>query len=147
MREALDRLRANGDEDFLPHALALLAEAHGDLGQTAEALALVDEALARLEGTDERLFEAEVHRIKANLLLASSADRAEAYLFRAIAAARAQDAKLWELRAATSLARLWAERGERQKAGDLLAPVHAWFTEGFDSADLKDAGALLDDLR
>jgi predicted ATPase len=147
MREALTLLRVNGDEDFLPYSLGLLAEAHGTIGQTAAALGLVDEALARLERTDERLFEAEVHRLKGELLLASSgADRAEACLRRAIEVARAQDARLWELRAATSLARLWAEQGKRAEARDLLAPVYGWFTEGFDTADLKKAKALLDEL-
>jgi predicted ATPase len=144
MHQTLSMLRANGDEDFLPYSLALLAEAHGTVGQTAAALGLLDEALARVERTDERLFEAELHRLKGELLLASSgADQAKACLRRAIEVARAQDAKLWELRAALSLARLWAEYGERGKAHDLLAPVYGWFTEGFETADLKDAKALL----
>ena len=73
-------------------------------------------------------------------------DEAEAYFERALAVARRQSARMWELRAATSLARLWSERGERQKAHDLLAPIYAWFTEGFDTADLKDAKVLLDEL-
>jgi predicted ATPase len=147
MREELARLRANGDEDFLPYSLLLLAEAHGELGQTAMALGLADEALARVERTDERLFEAELHRLKGELmLLKPGADQAEAYLRRAIDIARAQDAKLWELRAATSLARLWAEQGRHADAYYLLAPVYGWFTEGFDTPDLKDAKALLDKL-
>jgi predicted ATPase len=147
MHQTLSLLRANGDEDFLPYSLALLAEAHGKVGQTAAALGLLDEALARVERTDERLFEAELHRLKGELLLASSgADQAKACLRRAIEVARAQDAKLWELRAALSLARLWAEHGQRGKAHDLLAPVYGWFTEGFETADLKHAKALLDDL-
>jgi class 3 adenylate cyclase/predicted ATPase len=148
MREALNALRANRDEDFLPYSLALLAEAHGKVGQTAAALVMVDEALAWLERTDQHLFEAELHRLKGELLLVSSgADQAEACLGRAIEVARAQDAKLWELRAATSLARLWAVQGRRAEAHDLLVPVYGWFTEGLDTADLKDAKALLDEPR
>jgi predicted ATPase len=147
MREMLTLLRANGDEDFLPYSLALLAEAHGKAGQTAAALGLVDEALGWLERTDERLFEAEVRRLKGELLLASACTvQAEACLRRAIEVARAQDAKLWELRSATSLARLWADQGERAQARDLLTPIYDWFTEGFDTADLKDAKALLAEL-
>jgi class 3 adenylate cyclase/predicted ATPase len=147
MREELARLRANGDEDFLPYSLLLLAEAHRELGQTAMALDLVDEALARVERTGERLFEAELHRLKGGLMLLDpGADQAEACLRRAIEIARAQGAKLWELRAATSLARLWAEQGRQADAHDLLAPVYGWFTEGFDTPDLKDAKALLDEL-
>jgi predicted ATPase len=79
-------------------------------------------------------------------LASSGADQAEACLRRAIEVARAQDAKLWELRSATSLARLWADQGKRSQARDLLAPVYDWFTEGFDTPDLKDAKALLDEL-
>jgi len=147
MSEELARLRANGDEDFLPYSLLLLAEAHGEVGQTAVALGLVDEALVRVERTEERLFEAELHRLKGELLLVSSgADQAEACLRRAIEIARAQGAKLWELRAATSLARLWAGQGKRAQVHALLAPVYGWFTEGFDTADLKEAKALLNEL-
>ena len=80
------------------------------------------------------------------MLLNTGADQAEACLRRAIEVARAQDAKLWELRAATSLAKLWAEQGKRAQARNLLAPVYSWFTEGFDTADLTDAKALLDEL-
>jgi predicted ATPase len=148
MREELARLRANGDEDFLPYSLLLLAEAHGRLGQTTVALGVVDEALARVERTGERLFEAELHRLKGELMLLSpGADQPEACFRRAVEMARAQDAKLWELRAATSLARLWAEQGRYADAHDLLAPVYGWFTEGFDTPDLGDAKALLDGLR
>jgi predicted ATPase len=147
MREELARLRANGDEEFLPYSLVLLAEAHGEVGDTAVALGLLDEALARVERTNERLFEAELHRLRGELMLLNTgADQAEACLRRAIEVARAQDAKLWELRAATSLAKLWAEQGKRAQARNLLAPVYSWFTEGFDTADLTDATALLDEL-
>jgi predicted ATPase len=95
-------------------------------------------------------YEAEAHRLRGETLLSlPEPDRAavEVCLRRAIEVARDQEAKMWELRAATRLARLWGERGERQKAFDLLAPVYGWFTEGFDAADLKEANALLDALR
>ena len=109
-------------------------------GRAAEALRLLAEALARVEATGERWFEAELHRLRGEALLgASAADRAEAEAcFRkALDVAREQGAKWWELRAATSLARLWAEHGERRKAHDLLAPIYGWFTEGFDTPDLR----------
>ncbi len=97
----------------------------------------------------ERWPEAEIHRLKGELMLSmEGADAgAERCFRRSIEVARGQQARSPELRAATSLARLWAEQGERQKAYDLLAPVYDWFTEGFDTADLKDAEALLDELR
>jgi predicted ATPase len=94
-------------------------------------------------------YEAELHRLEGELRLrcdAADEQRAEASFRRALEIARAQKAKSWELRAATSLARLWGERGRRTEARDLLAPVYAWFTEGFDTADLKDAKALLAEL-
>jgi predicted ATPase len=113
------------------------------------ALDLLAEALALVDRMDERWFEAEPHRLKGEALLRTTADvaAAEASFRKAIDVAREQDAKWWELRAATSLARLWAERGERRKARDLLAPICGRFTEGFDMLDLKEAGTLLDELR
>jgi predicted ATPase len=147
MRGALAVLQANADEDFMPHYLLLLATAHARAEEFAEALSLVRGALARLEGTGERLFEAELHRLEGKLLVSSDWPGAEGCFRKAIAVAQAQQARLWELRAATSLARLWAEQGRRAEAHDLLAPVYGWFTEGFDTADLKDAKALLDELR
>jgi predicted ATPase len=107
------------------------------------------EALDRSEATGERWFEAELHRIKGDVLLrAPEVDPAEAEtcLCKAIAVAQEQGARLWELRAATSLARLWRDLGKHAEAHDLLTPVYGWFTEGFDTADLKDAKALLDEL-
>ena len=98
----------------------------------------------------ERWYEPELHRLQGELMLAAGGARdlvgAESCFRRAIELARSEAARSWELRAATSLARMWAEQGERRKARDLLAPVYAWFTEGFDTADLKDAKALLDQL-
>jgi predicted ATPase len=101
------------------------------------------------ETTKEKWGEAEIHRTAGEIALMSAepdAAKAQAHFERAIAIARAQKAKSWELRAATSLARLWRDHGKRQQARDLLAPVYGWFTEGFDTADLKEAKALLDEL-
>ena len=114
-----------------------------------EALQLLDEALARVSCLEERWFEPDLWRLKGEALVALSPDgaaEAKACYERALAVARDQGARLWELRAATSLARLWRDQGERAEAHDLLAPVYGWFTEGFDTADLKEAKGLLDEL-
>ena len=105
--------------------------------------------MTHVEATKETWFEAEVNRIAGEIALMSpqpDAAKAEAYFERALAVARAQQAKSWELRAAMSLARLWRDQGKRDEARDLLAPVYGWFTEGFDTLDLKEAKALLDEL-
>jgi predicted ATPase len=102
-----------------------------------------------VETTKERWCQAEVHRIAGEIALMSperNTARAEAYFERALEVARAQQAKSWELRAATSMARLWRDQGKRDEARELLAPVYGWFTEGFDTLDLKEAKALLDEL-
>jgi predicted ATPase len=107
------------------------------------------EALALVEQTGVRFYEAETYRIKGTLLLHQAvpdAAQAAACFQQALAIARQQQAKSWELRAATSLARLWQSQGQRQEAYDLLAPVYGWFTEGFDTADLQGAKVLLDEL-
>jgi predicted ATPase len=107
------------------------------------------EALARVERTGERWFEAELYRLKGQALLAPSADSgsaAETSLRHAIAVAGRQGAKLWELRASTSLARRWCDKGKRTEARDLLTPIYGWFTEGFDTPDLMEAKALLEEL-
>ncbi len=113
------------------------------------------EALAFVERTEERFYEAELYRLKGELTLQESKvtghrsqaqEEAEAYFHKAIAIAQKQQAKSWELRAATSLARLWQQQGKMAEARELLAPIYDWFTEGFDTADLKDAKALLDHL-
>ena len=109
----------------------------------------VNEALAQVERTGERWYEAELRRIKGELVLSlptPDQPAAEACFREAIEIALAQEAKSWELRAAMSLARLWAEQDQRRRAGHLLAPVYGWFTEGFATRDLKDARALLDQL-
>jgi predicted ATPase len=105
--------------------------------------------MSLIETAKERLWEAEVNRIAGELALESpEADvaKAEAYFDRALAVARQQQAKSWELRAAMSMARLWRDQGKRAEAHELLAPVYGWFTEGFDTRDLKEAKALLDEL-
>jgi len=117
--------------------------------QAPAGLDLLGDALACVERTDGRWFEAELHRLKGGLLLRLSADaqdEPETCFQRAIAVAREHEAKMWELRAATSLAALWRKQRQHAEARDLLAPVYGWFTEGFDTQDLKDAKALLDEL-
>jgi predicted ATPase len=129
--------------------LALIAEACGKTGQVEEGLMSLSEALSLMTRTGEHVFEPELHRLKGELLPSLSTDNhteAETCFQKAISIARNQHAKSWELRAATSLARLWQSRGKRQEACELLAPVYGWFTEGFDTADLKDAKALLEEL-
>jgi class 3 adenylate cyclase/predicted ATPase len=127
--------------------LLLLASALGRLGQLRASLDAIEEGLALVTETNERWNEAELHLRKGELLLDFAvSDEAEASFQQALAVARHQRARIWELRAATSLARLWAEQGRRTEARDLLAPVYGWFTEGFDTRDLKDAKALLDAL-
>jgi predicted ATPase len=129
--------------------LALLAEAYDIMGQPEEGLTVLTEALTLTETTGERWHEPELRRLKGELLLQQSSDNqaeAETCFHHAITIARSQQAKSLELRAATSLARLWQQQGKRQEAHDLLAPVYNWFTEGFDTADLKDAKVLLDEL-
>jgi len=147
IHQGLTAWRATGAEIARPYHLALLAEAYGAMGQPAAALVVLVEALTLVDNTGERLYESELYRLKGELLLQQSSDNhleAETCFHHAIAIAQKQSAKSWELRAATSLARLWQQQGKRQEAHDLLAPVYNWFTEGFDTADLKDAKALLD---
>ena len=105
--------------------------------------------MTQIEKTKERRYEAEVNRIAGEIALKSATpqlEKAEAYLDRALAVARQQQAKSWELRAAMSMARLWRGQGKRDEARELLAPVYGWFTEGFDTLDLKEAKALLGEL-
>jgi predicted ATPase len=126
-----------------------LAKAHAQLGQFDNARRYVGEAMTGMETTNEKWCEAEVHRVAGEIALKSpspDAAKAAAYFERAIAVARKQQAKSWELRAAMSLARLWRDQGKPQQARELLSPVYGWFTEGFDTLDLKEAKALLDEL-
>ena len=123
--------------------------AYAELGQFDDAWRCIGEAMTAMETTKERWCEAEVNRIAGEIALKSpepDAAKAEAYFERALAVARQQQAKSWELRAAMSMARLWRDQGKRDEARDLLAPVYGWFTEGFDTLDLKEAKALLDEL-
>ena len=127
--------------------LGYVASAHADANQFEAALERFDEAFAIVERTEERMFEAELHRMHSEALVrAGRVAQAEEALSRALKIARGQQARIWELRAATSLARLWTEQGKGQDARDLLAPVWGWFTEGFDTADLQAARSLLDAL-
>jgi predicted ATPase len=105
--------------------------------------------MTAVETTKERWIEAEVHRVAGDIALMSpqpDSAKAEAYFKRALTVAGAQQAKSWELRAAMSMARLWRDQGKREEAREVLAPVYGWFTEGFDTLDLKEAKALLDEL-
>ena len=132
-----------------PVSLSLLAKSYADLDQPDDALRLVDEAQDVIEKTGERWSEARVHCIAGEIALRSpqpGAAKAEAHFELALGVARQQQAKSWELRAATSMARLWLDQGKPQQARELLAPVYGWFTEGLDTRDLKEAKALLSAL-
>ncbi len=147
LRSGSAAYRATGAELWMPHHTALLARACEIAGQIEEAAALLDDALQTAERTGEHWFVAELNRYKGQLLLRQGqSDAAEVLYCEALSVARVQEAKLWELRAAVSLARLWGEQGRRVEARDLLAPVYGWFNEGFDTADLKEAKALIDEL-
>jgi predicted ATPase len=150
IRDGLTAYWATGGGHRAPYLLALLAEAHTGSGDIDAALGALTEALDRVENTGERWFEAELHRRRGETIAqrpGSNGGDAEACLRRALAVARAQGAKMWELRAAISLARLWRDQGKGARARSLLAPLHDWFSEGFDTPDLIDASALLDELR
>jgi class 3 adenylate cyclase/predicted ATPase len=139
--------RSAGSELFVPHYLDLRASACEIAGQIEEALSLLDDALQRVEWTGERWLEAELNRHKGQLLRRQGhTDAAEELYYKTLRVAGAQEAKLWELRAAASLARLRRDQGRRAEARDLLAPVYDWFTEGFDTPDLRDARTLLEEL-
>jgi predicted ATPase len=149
IQQGLTTLRATATKRDRYYYLAMLAEVYGQTGQTDQGLNALAEALEMVERTDERWWEAEVHRLKGALLLSRPAQdmaAAEECFNRAIAVAQGQSAKSLELRAAMSLARLWRDQSRATEARDLLAPVYGWFTEGFDTADLKEAKALLDEL-
>jgi predicted ATPase len=129
--------------------MLFLADAHARIGQFDDARRCIGEAMAASEASKESCCDAEVHRVAGEIALMGpqpDASKAEAHFARAIAIARKQKAMSWELRATTSLARLWQAQGRCSEAHDRLAPVYGWFTEGFDTVDLKDAKALLDEL-
>ena len=147
IQQGLTAWRATGAEQSRPYFLALLAEAYGAMGQPETGLTALAEALTLVEKTGERWYEPEIYRLKGALLLQQSADHhaeAQACFQQALAVARRQQAKSWELRAAMSLSRLWQRQGKRAAARELLAPIYGWFTEGFDTADLQEARALLE---
>ncbi len=165
-RQGLAAYRATGAELRRPHYLALLAEAYGKVGRAEEGLSVLAEALAQMHRTGERAYEAELYRLKGELTLQkfqvsgskfqvqespksevrSPESEAEEYFLRAIEIARRQSAKSWELRAAISLSRLWQQQGKKEEARQMLAEIYDWFTEGFDTADLQEAKALLEAL-
>jgi predicted ATPase len=142
-------LRSTGATFYEPQHLQYLAMAYAELGQLDNAWRCIDDAIDKKEKSKEKWGEAEVHRIAGEIALKSlppDPEKAERYFERALAIARQQQAKSWELRATMSLARLWRDQGKVQQARELLAPVYGWFTEGFDTRDLKEAKALLEEL-
>jgi predicted ATPase len=146
---AITSLRSTGTTLYEPRHLWYLAMAYAELGQLDDARRCIDDAIDKVERSKEKWCEAEVHRTAGEIVLKSpqpEAAKAEAYFERALVVARQQQAKSWELRAAMSLARLWRDQGKVRQARELLAPVYGWFTEGFDTLDLKEAKALLEQL-
>jgi predicted ATPase len=148
-------LQDRGAKVSQPDWLALLAESYGKLGQADEGLIVVDEALAAIRDRNgRRVYEAELCRLKGELLLQSRVQRpepgvqqeAEEYFQQAIEVARRQSAKSWELRAVMSLSRLWQQQNKKAEARQLLAEIYGWFTEGFETKDLQEANVLLAEL-
>jgi len=147
LTKAISLFRAAGAVLGTSDQLAYLAQAYARLGRPAEGLRTLADAPQFIEATGERYFEAEVYRVQGDLLTATGDHAAAEQSYRrALAVAGHQNAKTLELRAATSLARLWRDQGKRTEAHELLAPVYGWFTEGFDTLDLKEAKALLEEL-
>jgi predicted ATPase len=139
--------RATGAVIHTPSMLVSLAEAHARLGEPIEGQNCLAEATQIIESTDQRIVEADVYRVRGDLLNATGDQAAAEQSYRqALAVAQRQSAKLFELRAATSLARLWRDQGKRIEARDLLALIYDWFTEGLDTPVLQEAKALLDQL-
>ena len=160
IRQGLAALRTTGTGMFRPYFLALLAEVYGGVGQAEEGLTVLAEAVDIVHSSKERWYEAELYRLKGELTLKQSnvpntqpptsfpqaEQEAEVCFLKAIEIARQQKAKSWELRTATSLARLWQQQDKRKEAHQLLSDIYHWFTEGFDTKDLQEAKALLDEL-
>jgi DNA-binding winged helix-turn-helix (wHTH) protein/predicted ATPase len=149
LTSAMTTLHLTGATIYEPRYLTHLARAHAELGELDDAWRCIGEATRAMQITKETWYEAEVDRIAGEIALQSpepDAGKAQDYFERALAVARQQQAKSWELRAAMSLARLWREQGKRDEARDLLTPVYDWFTEGFDTLDLKQAKRFLDEL-
>jgi predicted ATPase len=142
--------RSTGSTMWEPLYLPYLARAYAELGQFDDAWRCISEAMTAVETTKERWAEADIQRTAGEIAVMSperDEAKAETYFEHALAIARAQQAKSWELRAAMSMARLWRDQGKRRQAHDLLAPVYGWFTEGFDTLDLKEAKALVEQLK
>jgi predicted ATPase len=151
IRQGLAAWQATGQELGRSYFLAMLAEAYGKVGQAEAGLSVIAEALALMDKIGERDHEAELYRLQGEILLAQASARqqvqeAEAYFHQALDVARHRQARSWELRAAISLSRLWQQQGKRAEARQMLAEVYGWFTEGFDTPDLQEAKALLEDL-
>jgi predicted ATPase len=147
LTQGLSLVRATGCIASTPWVLTLVAEAHAKVGHAIKGLDCLAEAEQIIGKTDERFSEAELHRVRGELLNATSDQAAaEQNYHHALVVARRQSARTFELRAATSLARLWRDQGKRGEARDLLAPICDWFTEGFDMPVLKEAKALLAEL-
>ena len=149
MRQGLAEFEPTGAKLGRSYLLGWDGEALASLGQTEEGIHRLDEALAWVKESGERLYEAELYRLKGTILLTKASpdtDGAEACLQRALDVAHHQQGRVWELRAALSLARLWHSQGKTTDGCDLLAPTYGWFTEGSDTADLKEAKAFLDEL-
>jgi predicted ATPase len=141
--------RSTGAALYEPWHLSHLAMAYSELGQPDDARRCIDDAINKVERSKEKWCEADISRIAGEIALISperDAVEAESYFERALSVARQQQAKSWELRAAMSLARLWRDQGKPQQARELLAPVYGWFTEGFDTRDLKEAKTLLEEF-
>jgi predicted ATPase len=146
--------QSRGARCYFSESLRSLAEAQAKAGQPGEGLTTLAEALAQVEATDERYCEAELHRLKGELLLMqgdkteaqATFHQAESCFQHAVEVAHRQSAKSWELRATVSLARLWQEQGRVEEARQMLAEIYGWFTEGFDTPDLREAKALLEEL-
>ena len=155
MQQGLSAYRATGAELWRTHFLALLAEAYGKAGQAEAGLKTLAEVLAVVDRTQERVYEAELYRLKGELTLlqpsregedAGGRDEAEACFLKAIAIARRQSARSLELRAVMALSRLWRQQGKPGDARQMLAETYGWFTEGFDTSDLQEAKVLLSEL-
>jgi predicted ATPase len=148
LQQGLAAVQSIGQKLYHPYHLALLAEAYGQVGQPEVGLTCLAEALTLVEATEERWWEAELYRLKGDLLLAQAGTwqrwpEAEACFHQALAVARRQQARSLELRAALRLSRLWQHQDKRTATYELLAPIYGWFTEGFDTADLQEAKQCL----
>jgi predicted ATPase len=149
VRQGIAAFRATGAAVFVPYFYTWLADVSAHLGHVEEGLQALVEAHTLVEQHEERWWEAEVSRLRGVLLLrqpGTPQEEAEAWLQRALDVARRQEAKSLELRAAMSLSRLWQQQGKRAEAYKLMAPIYGWFTEGFETADLQEAKALLEEL-